>query len=68
MISLINPLAANKNDFSKMSSGVCMTDKRWRFELDDVKHTVELEHNPFSNKLSIYLDGKLQTLSPKFTQ
>jgi len=45
-----------------------MTDKRWEFELDGVKHSVDLKHNPFSNKLSIYVDGKLETLSPKTQQ
>ncbi len=45
-----------------------MTDKRWEFELDGVKHSVDLKHNPFSNKLSIYVDGKLETLSPETQQ
>lgn len=45
-----------------------MADKRWEFELDGVRHSVELEHNPFSNKLSIRVDGKLQTLPPKAQQ
>ncbi len=45
-----------------------MTDKRWEFELDGVKHSVDLKHNPFSNKLSIYVDGKLETPSPKTQQ
>jgi len=45
-----------------------MTDKRWEFELDGVKHSVDLKHNPFSNKLSIHVDGKLETLSPKTQQ
>ena len=42
-----------------------MSDKRWEFELDGVKHSVDLKHNLFSNKLSIYVDGKLETLSPE---
>jgi hypothetical protein len=45
-----------------------MTDKRWEFDLDGAKHSVELEHNPFSNKLSVRVDGKLQILSPEDRQ
>ena len=42
-----------------------MTDKRWEFELDEVRHTVELEHTPFSNKHSIRVDGGLLSLLPE---
>jgi len=45
-----------------------MTDKRWEFELGEVGHTVELEHNPFSNKRSIRADGRLLSLLPESQQ
>jgi len=38
-----------------------MADKRWEFELDGVRHTVELEHNPFSKVQSLRVDGRLQS-------
>ncbi|HET7143326.1 MAG TPA: hypothetical protein VFI68_04820, partial [Anaerolineales bacterium] len=45
-----------------------MTDKRWEFELDQARHSVELEHNTFSNKRSIRVDGRLLILSPESQQ
>jgi hypothetical protein len=45
-----------------------MTEKRWEFELDGKKHSVELEHNTFSNKRSIRVDGRLLALSPEVHQ
>jgi len=45
-----------------------MTDKRWEFEFDGVKHSVDLKHNLFSNKLSIYVDGKLEILPSQIQQ
>ena len=45
-----------------------MTDKRWEFELDQDRHTVELEHNTFSNKQSIRVDGRLLSLAPESQQ
>ena len=36
-----------------------MAEKRWEFELEGVRHTVELEHNIFSNKQSVRVDGRL---------
>jgi hypothetical protein len=39
-----------------------MTDKRWEFELEGSRHTVELEHNTFTNKRSLRVDGRLLPL------
>jgi hypothetical protein len=36
-----------------------MTEKRWEFELDGTRHTVELEHSIFSNKRLLRVDGRL---------
>lgn len=41
-----------------------MTEKRWEFELDGTRHTVELEHNTFSNKQSLRVDGRLLGAQP----
>ena len=35
-----------------------MTKKTWQFELDDGKHTVELDHGVFSGKRNIRVDGQ----------
>jgi hypothetical protein len=45
-----------------------MTEKRWEFELDGVKHIVELEHSPISNKRSIRVDGRLLPMPPESQQ
>lgn len=45
-----------------------MTEKRWEFELEGVKHSVELEHSPFSNKRSIRVDGRLLAMPPESQQ
>ena len=36
-----------------------MPEKRWEFELDGARHAVELEHNTFSNRQSVRVDGQL---------
>jgi hypothetical protein len=45
-----------------------MAEKRWEFELEGKRHAVELEHNTFSNKRSVRVDGRLLSLPPEVEQ
>jgi hypothetical protein len=36
-----------------------MPEKRWEFDLDGARHTVELEHSTFSKVQSVRADGRL---------
>ncbi len=41
-----------------------MTKKTWEFRLAGIGHKVELEHNCFSGKRSIRVDGRLLPVQP----
>jgi hypothetical protein len=45
-----------------------VTERRWEFELDVVRHAIELEHQPRSSKRSIRVDGRLLSLPSESRQ